>query len=149
VKQVKPIPQNLELAPTLARRVFQLRELRNMTVKDLAKSCRMPIGRIEDIEYGLETWLSTTDRQVLAKALVVEPVLLQEVETRPQLLNESLEREIKLREITEIILQGRTDLECLDCGHTLKCSIQHGYDIEGRPIQFAKAFCLKCPFILR
>lgn len=147
MKQVKPIPQNLELAPTLARRVFQLRELRNMTVKDLAKSSRMPIGRIEDIEYGLETWLSTADRQVIAKALVVEPQLLQEVETRPQ-LTESLEHELKLRELSDFILQGRTDLECPDCGHSLKCSIQHAYDIEEKPIKFAKAFCLKCPFVL-
>jgi transcriptional regulator with XRE-family HTH domain len=148
VRQLKPIPTNLQLAPTLAQRVLQLRELRNMTVKDLAKYCRFSAKRIEDIEAGLETWLSTSDRQLLAKALVVEPIVIQEVETRPQ-LGDSLEKELRLREIEQLVLEGRRDLECPDCGHTLKCSVQDAYDLEGNAIQFAKAFCVQCPFILR
>ncbi len=82
MKQFKPIPPNLELAPTLARRIVQVREVRNMTVLDLATKANFSIKRVEDLESGLETWLSSTDRQRLAKALNVEPGVLKEVEQR-------------------------------------------------------------------
>src|SRR6185369_11111373 len=73
----KPLPSEFKLAPTLATRVFQLREFRSLTVKDLAQLARFTPERISDIEAGLETWLSVTDRQKLAKALIIDPVKLQ------------------------------------------------------------------------
>ncbi len=142
-------PNLMQLAPTLAQRVRQLRELRNMTLKDLAKSTKFGIRRIEDIESGIETWLSTTERQILAKILVVEPATIQEVEVKA---NTEVEEEFLKRvskDITESILSGARDLECPRCGGTLKCSVQQGIDLEENPIYFAKAFCVKCPFVLR
>ena len=85
MRQLRPLPSSLELAPTLAQRIAQLRDLRNMTQMDVARRTRFSLQRIEDIESGIETWLSATDRQLLAKALCVEPVLLQEVEARNML----------------------------------------------------------------
>ena len=82
MRQVKPFPKGMQFAPTLAQRLSQLREFRNMTVLDLARSSRFSRQRIEDLEAGLESWLSSTDRQLLAKALAVEPKLLQKVEKR-------------------------------------------------------------------
>lgn len=138
----------MELAPTLAQRVFQLRQFRNMTVKDLAKEARFQPSRIEDIESGIETWLSAPDRQMLAKALNIDPYRLQEVEVRRDLDDEEeLTRQCKV--IAEAILQGAKTLECPKCRSTLRCSVKEGLDLDGLPIKFARAFCMKCPFILR
>ncbi len=151
-RENKPIPPDFPYADTLARRVSQLREFRNMTVKDLARSARFTIERVEDIESGLETWLSVTDRQVLAKGLGVDPYRLQEVERRVKVNEINYDAKtvgLIIAGIVDAILRGARDLECPDCGGTLKCSIQEGIDMELRPIKFAKAFCVKCPFILR
>lgn len=152
MKQSRPLPPDLELAPTLARRLSQLREFRNMTVRDLARISRFSTERIDDIEQGLETWLSTTDRQILAKALTVEPMLLQEVERRAKMTTEHYDEQIvemAQKHLADAILSGSRDLECPNCGGTLKCSVQEGLDIDQQPIRFPKAFCVKCPFILR
>jgi transcriptional regulator with XRE-family HTH domain len=148
MRQLKPIPSELMTSKTLARRVFELREFRNMTVRDLAKASRFSVQRVEDIESGLETWLSSSDRQLLAKALNVEPQLLQEVETRSGL--QPTTEDVRTNEqLVEAILQGVRDLQCPNCGGTLKCSVQEALDIEGNPTQFAKAFCVNCPFVLK
>lgn len=137
------------LAPTLAQRVFQLREMRNMTVKDLGRLSRFGISRIEDIEAGVETWLSASDRQLLARALSIEPILLQEVEGQ-RLETASDDEKAKIQEdLAEKILQGMKEQSCPNCGSPLKCSIEHGLDLDGHVTDFAKAFCLKCPFVLR
>jgi len=145
--QYKPLPSNIELAPTLARRVQQLRDFRNMTVKDLAKISRFGVQRIEDIESGLETWLSATERQLLAKALAVEPYILQDAESRPPADERHLEE--AGHRLTQAILHGARELECPNCGSTLRCSVQEALDIEGYPTRFAKAYCMKCPFVLK
>lgn len=151
-KNLKPIPVSLKLAPTLARRVNQLREARDLTVKQLAKLAQFEPRRVEDIESGLETWLSATDRQMLAQALRVDARLLQEVETRicADSVPESLASSNSVvLELTDKILKGERDLACPDCGSALKASVQEGFDIEGAPLRLAKAFCAKCPFVLR
>jgi transcriptional regulator with XRE-family HTH domain len=139
----------IQLAPTLAQRVRQLREFRNLTVRDLAKATKFGIPRIEDIESGIETWLSTTERQILAKVLVVDPITIQEVETKANIEVEEEFLQRVSKDISDSILHGARDLECPRCGGTLKCSVQQGIDLEDNPIYFAKAFCVKCPFVLR
>ena len=153
MKQLRPIPSQMTLAPTLAQRVNQLRDFRNMTVKDVARAARFTVKRVEDIESGIETWLSSSDRQLLARALSVDPALLHDVEERMiaghQVRESHMLNRATNRQLSESILDGYKELECPDCGGILKCSIQEGIDIEGRPIFFPKAFCLKCPFTLR
>ncbi|HEY9793374.1 MAG TPA: helix-turn-helix transcriptional regulator [Candidatus Obscuribacterales bacterium] len=146
MRQYKQLPPDLELAPTLARRVNQLRELRNLTVKDLSKMTRFTLERVEDIEAGLESWLSATDRQRLAAALAIEPVLLQEVETRPK---QGEKGEVENEAIIDAILNGARQLQCPQCGGQLQCSLQDALDLDGNPTRFAKAYCTKCPFILK
>jgi transcriptional regulator with XRE-family HTH domain len=148
VRQYKQLPPDLELAPTLARRVNQLREMRNLTVKDLARLTRFTSKRIEDIEAGLETWLSATDRQRLSTALMIEPAMIQEVESRSGQDDSGARADVALY-LADAILKGARQLECPDCGSIMNCSIQNALDFEGRPTQFAKAFCMKCPFILK
>lgn len=147
MRQFKPLPGDLRLGKTLASRVLQLREVRNMTVRDLAKLSRLGQQRIEGIEAGIETWLSVSDRQLLAQALAVNPSVLQDGEMRPPSKEKDL-GDANAR-LLQAILDGARDLECPSCGGTLKCSIQEALDIEGQPTRFAKAYCLKCPFILR
>ena len=151
MKQVGPLPKTLVLAHTLARRVNQLRELRNMTIRDLAKATKFSIKRIEELEGGLETWLSATDRQLLSKGLSVEPALIQEVEVRYNQENSSgyqFISDVIKEDLAQAVLVGALPLKCPMCGETLKCTIQHGLDIEGRAVKLARAHCLRCPFIL-
>lgn len=143
-----PLPKSMSLATTLASRLQQIREYRNMTRLDVSHASRFSNQRVDDLESGLETWLSATDRQILAKCLGVEPGILQEVEYRPNLPQNEGRRKEVVDQLVEAILNGADEMECPDCGHILKCSIQSGFDLDDREIFFPKAFCLKCPFIL-
>ena len=151
-KTTRPIPRDMPLADTLASRVRQIREFRNMSQLELANESRIGLERLHDIESGMETWLSSPDRQVLAKALSVEPVMLLEVEYRPDHRAHpefsSLSDELR-QEMAEAILAGARELECPQCGSLLRCSIQQGFDIKEQPIYFPRAFCQKCPFVLK
>jgi transcriptional regulator with XRE-family HTH domain len=147
MRQLKPLEVDIALGTTLAQRVKQLREYRNMTVKDLARWSRFPINRIEDIESGIETWLSSAERQLLCKALVIEPSLLEEVEVRG-FLNDSKQLEIVRYDLSQFVLRGDSNLRCPLCAEPLQCSIQEGFDLEGDPIRLPKAFCRSCPFVL-
>jgi len=147
-KKIRAIPSGMELAPTLARRLFQLREWRNLTVRDLARSSRFTVQRIEDLESGLETWLSASDRQILAKALSVEPRIIEEVERRP-LDTRVSEFAPRMEDLNRVILEGERDLSCPECQEPLAVSVQEGFDLEGLPIRFAKAYCTRCPFVLK
>ncbi len=143
-----PIPKTLPLADTLAGRLQQIRDFRNMTRLDVSQMSRFPSQRIDDLESGLETWLSATDRQILAKVLGVEPRLLQEVEFRPNLPQNEGRRKEVVDDMVTAILNGANELECPDCGNIVQCRIQYGYDLDDKEIFFPKAFCLKCPFVL-
>ena len=151
MKQVGPLPKNIVLAGSLAQRVHQLREIRNMTLRDLAKSTKFGIKRLEEIEAGFETWFSSTDRQLLAKALSVEPSLIEEVENRYKtdidVKFNTIPEQIKA-DLERAILAGVKNLNCPVCGENLKCVIQYAFDINGEPIELARANCHRCPFIL-
>ncbi len=150
-KITQMLPNNMPLKGTLSSRVNQLREFRNMTTKDLAKASRMTVQRIEDIEGGFETWLSTTDRQILAKALRIEPSILKEVEFRPpdavaELSEPSRET---IEELADNILHGERNLECPRCKAPMNCYIQEAIDLEDNKIFLPMANCTKCPFVLK
>lgn len=141
----------IELARTLAQRVMQLRQMKNMTVLDLAKACRWEIRRIEDIEAGLEVWLSVHDRNVLARGLKQVPAILAEVEATPDEMFADADKRkgIDLEELAARVLAGEANLPCPRCGKILKSQIETASDYEGKPIHFARAYCPVCPFALR
>ncbi|MCW5822030.1 MAG: helix-turn-helix domain-containing protein [Cyanobacteria bacterium TGS_CYA1] len=143
-----PIPKSLSLAPTLAGRLQQIREYRDISREDLSQAVRFTTQRIDDLESGLETWLSATDRQVLAKALGVEPKILQEVEHKPNLPQNAGRRKEVIEDMVTAIFNGANELECPDCGNIAQCSLRTGFDLNDKEIFFPKAFCLKCPFVL-
>ena len=148
----RPLPKELNLAATLASRLNQIREFRNMSKQDLAQASRISDKRIDDIEAGLETWLSSSDRQIIAKALFIDPRILKEAEYRPDershpsyaAMSQSINKELE-----DSILNGSRDLACPQCGENLRCSVQERRDIYNQKIYFAKAFCTKCPFTLQ
>jgi transcriptional regulator with XRE-family HTH domain len=143
----------MELKPTLAGRVNQIREFRNLTLRDLAKSTRFTVARLEDIESGLETWLSSADRQILATALRIEPHILKDVESRAVDDEDGVGvTEIPLavlEDLADAILHGERDIKCPRCKTTMVCSIQEGIDLEENLIQLPMAYCPKCPFVLK
>jgi transcriptional regulator with XRE-family HTH domain len=143
----------MKLGATLAQRIALIREFRALTVKQVADGARFSAQRIEDLEAGLETWLSASDRQLLAKALSVEPKVLQEVEVRHKSLSSTPESKMFDKEskeqIAQAVMQGGRDVQCPDCGNPLKCSLTSGFDIDGNPIFLPKAYCPNCPFVLR
>jgi len=145
-------PKDMVLKPTLAGRVNQIREFRNLTTRDLAKSTRFKLERIEDIEAGMETWLSSSDRQILAKALRVEPHILKEVEVRPEEEKEPELNEVSravIEDLADAILHGERDIKCPRCKTTMICSVQEAIDLEDNPIYLPMAYCTKCPFVLK
>ncbi len=142
--------QNQELAETLAKRVVQLREGRNMTVLDLARATRFSVNRIDEIESGIELALSVPDRSVLARALGVLPAVLREVELDYDVLQSRPQKpKVDLEELAERVLAGEVNLECPKCGQILRTAIETALDFEGRPTEFARAYCPVCPFAIR
>lgn len=106
--------------------------------------------RIDDIESGLETWLSTTDRQILARALRVDPVVLKEVEYEPEQKELRDPPQEVLQELADKILGGVKETVCPRCKKsTLSSSVQEGFDLQGDRMQYARAFCSNCPFVLK
>jgi hypothetical protein len=144
-------PKDMELKPTLAGRVNQIREFRNLTIRDLSKDTRFTTSRIEDIESGLETWLSSADRQILATALRIDPQILKDVEVRA-VEEEPTVTEVPhavLEDLADAVLHGERDIPCPRCKTTLNCSIQEGIDLENNQIFLPMAYCPKCPFVLK
>ena len=138
------------LAETLAKRVAQLREGRNMTVLDLARVTRFSVKRIEEIESGIELALSVADRSVLARALGVQPAILREVELDYDVFQPRPPKpKVDLEELAERVLAGEVHIECPKCGEILRTSIESALDFEGRPTEFARAYCPVCPFAIR
>jgi hypothetical protein len=120
-------------------------------VQGLAHESHFKVARLLEIETGMETWLSSSDRQLLALALKIDASLLQEVEARPRLepTDDPVRFEAIVSDIRDSILGGVRELECPQCGNTLRCRVQEGLDIDAQPVYSAKAFCQKCPFILK
>ncbi|MBS1993181.1 MAG: helix-turn-helix domain-containing protein [Cyanobacteria bacterium SZAS LIN-3] len=145
------LPKDMDLGDTLARRLTIIREWRGMTVKALARDSHFSVARLQDIETGMETWLSSSDRQLLALALKIDASLLQDVEARPRLepSDDQPRYEAMLADLRDSILSGVRELECPQCGDTLRCRVQEGLDIDGQPVYLAKAFCQRCPFVLK
>ncbi len=139
------------LPKTLASRVSFLRNGRRIHIAELSLQAKVPIKLLEDIEAGIETWLSTSIRQRISIVLKVDPKILEEVEVKNQTSDEVYRNppgEL-IERICEEILEGVNDIKCPLCSSEMKAWIQDGFDLNGEPIKTPKGYCKSCVFQLK
>lgn len=135
------------LPKTLAGRVQILREKYNLSREKLAELSNIDICTINNIEEGIDTFLSASMRQRLSKPLKISSNVLKEVEVKPseQLINPKI-----IKELEDKILYGQLENnKCPKCGNLLICKVLTLYDLEDNPVKHAKARCSKCPFQIK
>lgn len=135
------------LPKTLAQRVQYFREKYNLSKEALASLSNVDLPLINNIEEGIETFLSTTIRQRLAKTLKISAGALKEVEKHPPKPEISLEKLVYLKE--NILAGNIKDNKCPVCNNPLICKLLTMYDLEDNPVKLPKARCSKCPFQLK
>ncbi len=131
MKSKLSLPQFILETKTLANRILALRNLNNLSIAELSKLTKIKIQQLEDIESGLDTWLSVVVRQKLANALKVEPVIIQEVEFQSYQDIKYIDKET-----------------CPTCNLKLIKKTYHGLDHNSLDIELVKYFCPKCPYVI-
>ena len=132
---------------SLAHFVSCEREVLGLSQSGLAKKCNLQLEQINSIESGIETFLSTTVRQKLAKGLKtsLEQIKIYE---KGEVFTFGSAREIE--DLKEQILQNgensKAALYCPVCGSKLIVRIAKMYDLEDNLVLHPKARCSKCPF---
>lgn len=132
---------------SLAHFVSCEREALGLSQSGLAKKCNLQLEQISSIESGIETFLSTTVRQKLAKGLKtsLEQIKIYE---KGEVFTFGSAREIE--DLKEQILQNgensKAALYCPVCGSKLIVRIAKMYDLEDNLVLHPKARCSKCPF---
>jgi transcriptional regulator with XRE-family HTH domain len=143
-------PSLTDLPKTLAERVRFLRERRYMTPEAVAIKAQIPLKMVEDIEGGVELFLSPAVRQRLARVLHVRPGQIQEVEKQPSYASPetpALQRKgLNLHEA----IQREPDAPhlCPSCGAPLAVRIFERRDLQDNLITVIKANCTQCLFRL-
>ena len=144
--------QNKEhnLPNTLAARVSFIRNARGIHILELAKEARVSVNLIEEVESGIETWLSVAVRQRIARVLKVDPIILEEVEIKREFKDLLKDPQLEIIErIQNEIMDGVRNITCPVCGHPLKIWIQEGFDLNENPVKSPKAHCTVCVFQLK
>ncbi len=132
---------------TLAHFVSAQREHLGLSLGGLAKKCNLSEADIQNIEGGIELFLSSTVRQKLAKGLRVS---LDEIKLYEKKEDFHLFKEVKVEDIKEEILnnagnKGYSPI-CPVCGAKLVVRVAKMYDLEDNLMLHPKARCTKCPF---
>jgi transcriptional regulator with XRE-family HTH domain len=137
------------LANTLALRVQQLREQYGYSQERLAELANLPLSQIQDIEAGIELFLSPSVRQKLARVLKTRASVLKAVEKPQQTqLTPYLSPEARERYIEEILHHPNQAYDCLICGGPLAVRLFNRRDLEDNPLVEVKAHCSRCLFRL-
>ncbi len=134
------------LPDTLAQRVQYVRENLGLTQGKLAEVANMPVSQIQDIEAGIELFLSPAVRQKLARALKLQPRLLKGVEKEPARPKPPLSQEAKDRYIEEILHHPNETYYCPECQNPLITRLFQRQDLEENRLLEVKATCSKCLF---
>jgi transcriptional regulator with XRE-family HTH domain len=135
---------------TLALRVQKLRESLYLTPRGLAQKALLSEDTVQDIESGLQLFLSPATRSRLARALRVRPEKLAEVERPfqpPQYPDWTTEQRIDfLQRLLEHPTQSHA---CPSCGHgPLLVQTFERRDLNNQPITAVKVRCSRCFFKL-
>ncbi len=145
------MPSASSLPETLAQRVRHLREQQDMPPEVLAWKARVPLSMVEDIEAGIETFLSPAIRSRLARVLHVRPAQLREVETPPEEAI-SLEVPVLQRKSLDLLEAIRQDpqgaFHCPRCQAPLVARLFERRDLQDQTFTVVKAHCTQCMFRL-
>ncbi len=128
---------------SLAQFASTRREALGITQGALAHRCNLTQKQIEDIESGIELFLSSTVRQKLAKGLKVNLSDIKKLEKNEDF---KFEPDVDIEEIKNRILDGEEDITCPVCGAKLITRIAKMYDLENNLMLHPKARCCRCPF---
>lgn len=138
------------LPDTLAKRVSFLRNSRGIHIFELSKRARVSVDFIEQIEAGIETWLSISIRQRISRVLKVDPNILEEVEKKivsPEILKKIPDSVIK--KIKQKIMDGEKNTPCPACGKPMRVWVQEGFDLIGNSTSSPKGYCRSCIFQIK
>lgn len=133
---------------TLAQRVQQRREEVGLSQKGLADAANIPLTQVQDIESGIELFLSPSVRQKLARALKIKPSVLKNLEKPAPPPRPPLSLEARERYIDEILHFPNQPHACPVCGERLDVRIFERRDLEDNLLIEVKANCSRCLFRL-
>ncbi len=142
----RQVPSTVDLPTTLAQRVQHFRESLGITQSRLAELANLPIEQIQDIESGIELFLSPSVRQKLSRVLKIRAIVLKIVEKAPQLPPSSLSQEGRDHYIEEMLHYPHETYPCPECGAPLVVRLFHRRDLEDNPLVEVKANCSQCLF---
>jgi len=131
---------------SLAQFVSTRREDMGLSQSGLSKRSALSLEMIENIESGLELFLSATIRQKLAKGLKLNPSDIKLYEKKQDF---NFAPSYRTEEIKEAILNGEELISCPVCNEILITRIARMYDLEDNLMLHPKARCPKCPFQIK
>lgn len=133
---------------TLAQRVQQIREQQGLSQTKLAELANLPLAQVQDIEAGIELFLSANVRQKLARVLKMRPASLKALEKPIPLPPPALSHSARENYIEEMLLYPHAVHPCPSCKSPLEVRIFNRRDLEDNPLVEVKAHCTKCLFRL-
>jgi transcriptional regulator with XRE-family HTH domain len=144
----KLTPANAISPPeTLSRRIQRLREQLNLSIAQLGQKANLTESFLQDLEAGLEPFLSPAVRQKLARVLRVKLNYIQEVETPPPPAPDvRLDDEKKVEMLNALIKKPDRVLFCPACGGKLVSRVFNRQDLQGTPLTSFKIHCSQCLF---
>lgn len=132
---------------SLAMFVSITREKLGYSQSGLAKRCNLNVEDIQNIESGIDIFLSTTVRQKLAKGL---KTTLTEIKQYEKTEDFSFAPDDIIKTLKDEILDNEDNRGyapmCPVCGSKLNVRIAKMYDLEDNLMLHPKARCTKCPF---
>lgn len=134
---------------TLAQFVSETREKLGLSQIGLAKRCNLTIDEIQNIESGIELFLSSTIRQKLSRGLktTLSEIKLYEKQEDFHFGAGNLQN---IDELKNLIIENEGNKGfaplCPVCGNKLITRVAKMYDLEDNLMLHPKARCSRCPF---
>lgn len=133
---------------SLAQRIQYAREAQGLSQSRLAELTNLPLSQIQDIEAGIDLFLSPSVRQKLARVLKIKPGSIKALEKPILPQQPPLSLEARDRYIEEILHHPHEVYHCPACGAPLTVRLFHRKDLEENPLVEVKAHCTRCLFKL-
>lgn len=141
------------LPDTLAQRVQVLRVKRQLTTAKMAEKALLEKDFIEEVEAGIQLFLSPVERQRMARVLKVDMRVLQEVEKSPEETGKSKDDDKPADDDYTILLfkimqNPDAEYDCPKCQKPLVVRLFSRLDMNDDPVQALKIHCSQCLFRL-